>query len=218
MQRTLFAQSASLKRTSVCHIMLAMIFILFVLNTLSPWCKAAELCEGGTDRQPPPPKNVEVPEKFGLFVPPVLRPPDWVSGAEVCRGCKSYPAFYLTHYSDFFLSSLTTVFPRGKSVCTTPLTRFICWKLEFGHHLEATMYRTRVTLLYIAADYTAFFCSVSIIIFTHLCHKGLLWAPNSSSVEHISSRHYRFVHKPLCISVFSRHSLEWKKKKDDLRI
>lgn len=74
MQKTHFAQSASLKCTSVCHIMLAMIFILFVLNTLSPSCKAAELCEGGTHRQTP--ENVEVPEKFGLFVPPLLRLPD----------------------------------------------------------------------------------------------------------------------------------------------
>lgn len=47
---------------------------------------------------------------------------------------------------------------------------------ETEHHLEATSHHTRVTLLYVAADYAAFFCSLSIIVFAHLCHSGLLWA------------------------------------------
>lgn len=63
--------------------------------------------------------------------------------------------------------------------------------------ISATSHQMTVALLCIVADYTKFFCLLSIVTFTHLHHKGLLWAANTAS--HISDRH--FVHKPLCISL-----------------
>lgn len=83
-----------------------------------------------------------------------------------------------------------------KFVVAVSLPLFVSVRLIHWAIIWATSHQMTVALLCIVADYTRFFCSLSIVTFTHLHHKGLLWAPNTAS--HISDRH--FVHKPLCIS------------------
>lgn len=84
-----------------------------------------------------------------------------------------------------------------KFAVAVSLPLFVSARLIHWAVIWATSHQMTVALLCIVADYTRFFCSVSIVTFTHLHHKGLLWAPNTAS--HISDRH--FVHKPLWISL-----------------
>lgn len=84
-----------------------------------------------------------------------------------------------------------------KFVAAVSLPPFVSMRVIRGAVIRAPSRPTTAVLLRIVADYTRFFCSLSIVTFTHLRHKGLLWASNTAS--HISDRH--FVHKPLCISL-----------------
>lgn len=101
-----------------------------------------------------------------------------------------------------------------KFVVAVSLPPFVSMRLIHGAVLRAPSHQMTVVLLRIVADYTRFFCSLSIVTFTHLRHKGLLWASNTAS--HISDRH--FVHKPLCISLLLHYFNNGNTVKCDLRI
>lgn len=103
-----------------------------------------------------------------------------------------------------------------KFVVAVSLPPFVSMRLIHGAVIRAPSHQMTVVLLRIVADYTRFFHSLSIVTFTHLRHKGLLWASNTAS--HISDRH--FVHKPLCISLSVTLFQQWKYSKmrfEDLR-
>lgn len=104
----------------------------------------------------------------------------------------------------FFLTECRVL----KFVVAVSLTIFVSARLIHWTVIWATSHQMTVALLCIVADYARFFCSLSIVTFTHLHHKGLLWAPNTAS--HISDRH--FVHKPLCTSfcyISSTMEIQW---------
>lgn len=110
-----------------------------------------------------------------------------------CKMCSSKETFgCLVLLSCLFLTECRVL----TFVVAVSLPPFVSARLIHRAVIWATSHQMTVALLCIVADYTRFSCSMSIVTFTHLLHKGLLWASNTAS--HISDRH--FVHKPLCIS------------------
>lgn len=61
-----------------------------------------------------------------------------------------------------------------KFVVAVSLPPFVSMRLIHGAVIRAPSHQMTVVLLHIVADYTRFFCSLSIVTFTHLRHKGLL--------------------------------------------
>ena len=138
--------------------------------------------------------NVEVAEKFRLFIPPLLHLPDRVSGAEVCRGRKFFSplnndnsfvlylpmTFSHTRLQDAFVECENfdiSSFRLHERDSTVHGCWFHCTRLLLGErHYTHTFMWQRITL-----------------------------SLNSDSVERISLRHHSLVHKPLCIFFFLSH-------------